>query len=92
MAQTSLTGRVCLVTGATGGIGGATVEALAERGGLVVASGRDEGRLADLARSAREARERHTARAALTRQLSVASFQFKVPGRLAPNCELVTDN
>jgi short-subunit dehydrogenase len=50
VARASLTARVCLVTGATGGIGRATVEALADRGGLVVATGRDEGALAQLGR------------------------------------------
>jgi short-subunit dehydrogenase len=51
VTRAPLSGRVCLVTGATGGIGRATVSALARRGALVVASGRDEGVLADLGRS-----------------------------------------
>ena len=51
VTRAPLSGRVCLVTGATGGIGRAVVEALAGRDALVVATGRDEGALADLARS-----------------------------------------
>ncbi|CAL9352789.1 putative oxidoreductase [Nocardiopsis dassonvillei] len=39
----------CVVTGATGGIGSAVVEALSARGDRVVALGRDPGRLAALA-------------------------------------------
>jgi short-subunit dehydrogenase len=52
VTRPSLTGRVCLVTGATGGIGRATVDALVGRGALVVATGRDEDTLAALGRSA----------------------------------------
>ena len=48
VTRAPLSGRVCLVTGATGGIGRAVVEALAGRDALVVATGRDEGALADL--------------------------------------------
>jgi L-xylulose reductase len=42
-------GRTILVTGASGGIGGATVRRLAERGADVIAAGRDAGALAGLA-------------------------------------------
>jgi L-xylulose reductase len=42
-------GRTILVTGASGGIGGATVRKLTGRGATVIAAGRDEGTLAELA-------------------------------------------
>jgi short-subunit dehydrogenase len=45
---TTLQGMVCLVTGATGAIGGAVLEALALRGARSVAAGRDERRLREL--------------------------------------------
>ncbi|WP_119726541.1 SDR family oxidoreductase [Thermomonospora amylolytica] len=41
-------GKVALVTGATGGVGGATARAFAREGATVVAVGRDTGRLAEL--------------------------------------------
>lgn len=44
----TLQGRRALVTGATGGIGGAIARALAGRGATVVATGRREGALAEL--------------------------------------------
>jgi NAD(P)-dependent dehydrogenase (short-subunit alcohol dehydrogenase family) len=43
-------GRPILITGATGGIGGATVRRLIERGANVIVAGRDESALATLAR------------------------------------------
>ena len=46
--ETGLKGRPILVTGASGGIGAATVRLLANEGAEVVASGRDENRLAEL--------------------------------------------
>src|SRR5207248_9550501 len=46
---TDFTGRGVLVTGASGGIGTATVRKLASRGATVYAAGRDPGRLATLA-------------------------------------------
>jgi short-subunit dehydrogenase len=51
VTRASLNGRVCLVTGATGGIGRATAEALTRRGALVVATGRDEQTLVELGRT-----------------------------------------
>src|SRR4051794_3722363 len=39
-----LTGKICLLTGATGGLGRATAIALAERGASLVLAGRDPGR------------------------------------------------
>ncbi len=45
-----LAGTVCLVTGATGGIGRATARALSAHGASLVLSGRDERRLEDVAR------------------------------------------
>ncbi len=47
--ETGLNGRSILVTGASGGIGAATVRMLVAEGANVIASGRDEGKLADLA-------------------------------------------
>jgi 3-oxoacyl-[acyl-carrier protein] reductase len=44
-----LTGQKALVTGATGGIGGATARSLAAQGAHVVISGTNEGKLASLA-------------------------------------------
>ncbi len=46
--ETGLNGRPVLVTGASGGIGAATVRLLAEEGAKVIASGRNEGKLSDL--------------------------------------------
>lgn len=48
-----LSNRVCLVTGATGGIGHATIEALLRRGADLVATGRDEDVLHALAQHPR---------------------------------------
>ncbi|MCG6884352.1 MAG: SDR family oxidoreductase [Silicimonas sp.] len=47
--DTGLKDRRILVTGATGGIGAATVRMLVGEGARVIAAGRDEGKLADLA-------------------------------------------
>ncbi len=47
--ETGLNGRPVLVTGASGGIGAATVRMLAEEGAKVLASGRNEDKLSDLA-------------------------------------------
>lgn len=47
--ETNLTGRPVLVTGASGGIGAATVRLLVEEGAEVIAAGRDEAKLAALA-------------------------------------------
>ncbi len=47
--KTGLKGRPILVTGATGGIGAATVRLLVEEGANVIASGRKEDKLAELA-------------------------------------------
>lgn len=47
--MTDLTGRTVLVTGASGGIGGATVRRLVREGATVLAGGRDEEALARLA-------------------------------------------
>ena len=47
--DTGLNGRPILVTGASGGIGAATVRMLVGEGADVIASGRDEGKLAELA-------------------------------------------
>ena len=49
----ALTDRVALVTGASGGIGSAIVQALAEEGAHLLLSGRDEERLAGVAERAR---------------------------------------
>ena len=42
----TMNGKVCLVTGATSGIGAVTARELARRGATVVLAGRDEGRCA----------------------------------------------
>ena len=47
--MTDFTGRAVLVTGATGGIGAATVRRLVGRGATVYAGGRNTGELAKLA-------------------------------------------
>lgn len=44
MHGSSMQGRVCLVTGATSGIGKATAEALARTGATLIVHGRDEGK------------------------------------------------
>jgi 3-oxoacyl-[acyl-carrier protein] reductase len=44
----NLTGKTALVTGATGGIGGAIAKALADQGANVVVTGRNEGKLKEL--------------------------------------------
>jgi short-subunit dehydrogenase len=49
VAATRLAGSVCLVTGATSGIGRATALRLAERGARLLVSGRDEDALAEVA-------------------------------------------
>jgi uncharacterized protein len=49
VASPRLAGKVCLVTGATGGIGRATALALAAHGARLLLSGRDEQRLTELA-------------------------------------------
>jgi len=46
-----LEGKVAIVTGATGGIGGATVRKLLDEGASVMLAGRDEGRLAAAAQA-----------------------------------------
>src|SRR5262249_36571758 len=51
-----LDGRYALVTGATGGIGGAIALALADAGAGLVVAGRDQGRLAEVAPRAGGAR------------------------------------
>jgi 3-oxoacyl-[acyl-carrier protein] reductase len=48
-----LRGRVCVVTGSTGGIGLATARLLAEEGALVVVTGRDSDRVEEARREAR---------------------------------------
>ncbi|MFJ7210878.1 SDR family NAD(P)-dependent oxidoreductase [Amycolatopsis sp. NPDC098790] len=52
MTDSSLSGRVALVTGGTRGIGLATVRALVEAGATVVLTGRDEGRAKEAASAA----------------------------------------
>lgn len=52
--MTELGGRVALVTGATRGIGYAVAHELASHGATVILSGRDEGRVAECARSLAE--------------------------------------
>lgn len=47
--MTGFNGRTILVTGASGGIGGATVRHLVDAGADVIAAGRDEDALARLA-------------------------------------------
>jgi NAD(P)-dependent dehydrogenase (short-subunit alcohol dehydrogenase family) len=55
MTDGRLRGQVCLVTGATGGIGRVTAEALAARGAAVVLAGRDEARMRATAEAVRSA-------------------------------------
>ena len=55
MQDPTRSGRRVLVTGATGGIGGAIAEAFAAEGETVVATGRDRDRLAELVERCREA-------------------------------------
>jgi len=50
-----LTGKIALITGATGGIGGAAARLLASRGAHVIASGRDSQRGASLVKEIAEA-------------------------------------
>lgn len=53
-AARDLAGAAALVTGASGAIGGAIADALAQAGARLLLSGRDEGRLAEAASRARE--------------------------------------
>lgn len=48
MSEGTLQGRRCLITGATGGLGGALCVALAQRGGRIFATGRDTSALEQL--------------------------------------------
>ncbi|MEM7061478.1 MAG: SDR family oxidoreductase [Pseudomonadota bacterium] len=48
--DTGLKGRPILITGASGGIGAATVRLLVEEGATVIGAGRDEAKLADLSK------------------------------------------
>ncbi|RKI38551.1 SDR family oxidoreductase [Corallococcus sp. AB004] len=55
LPEDRLDGKVCLITGATGGIGQETAKALARRGATLVLSGRDEARTAATVAAVREA-------------------------------------
>jgi NAD(P)-dependent dehydrogenase (short-subunit alcohol dehydrogenase family) len=79
-ARGALAGRICLITGATSGIGAATARALARLGATVVIVGRDRGRCArQVERIAREAGSRAEALVAdlsSQRQVRQAAREF----------------
>src|SRR5690242_20292034 len=55
LPEDRLDGKVCLITGATGGIGQETAKALARKGATLVLSGRDEARTQATVAAVREA-------------------------------------
>lgn len=78
-------GRVAVVTGASGSIGGAIARALAREGAAVVVTGRNEARLEGVAREIREAGGRAVAVTAdLTDPDSVERLRHSVEEQLGP--------
>ncbi|WP_208723048.1 SDR family oxidoreductase [Corallococcus llansteffanensis] len=70
-----LEGKVCLITGATGGIGQETAKALARRGATLVLSGRDEARTAATVAAVREAAPQARVESLLADLSSLASVR-----------------
>ncbi|MCY1044631.1 SDR family oxidoreductase [Corallococcus sp. bb12-1] len=70
-----LDGKVCLITGATGGIGQETAKALARLGATVVLSGRDEARTAATVAAVREAAPQARVESLLADLSSLASVR-----------------
>ncbi|CAM3200086.1 SDR family oxidoreductase [Corallococcus sp. ZKHCc1 1396] len=68
-------GKVCLITGATGGIGQETAKALARLGATLVVSGRDEARTAATVAAVREAAPRARVESLLADLSSLASVR-----------------
>ena len=90
--MSDMTGKTCLVTGATSGIGFETALVLARRGARVIGVGRDPARCAAaVERIAAERREAHFEVADLSSQAEVRSLAVRVAGR-EPRLDVLVNN
>jgi NAD(P)-dependent dehydrogenase (short-subunit alcohol dehydrogenase family) len=94
MPDSHMQGRICLVTGATSGIGLATAQSLAEQGATVIVVGRNPGKGVDTAARIRQA----TGNAAVEFMLADLSVQAQVHalasefGRRYPRLDVLVNN